>query len=70
MSHRRPIDIPPGGDSRENGGASIALHELAESLGVVRHLTETYSVGGFRYIRVTDAIVQARRMAKIKQARS
>jgi hypothetical protein len=35
------------------------------SLGVTRQMTETYSVGGYRYTNLTDAIAQARRMAKL-----
>jgi len=68
MSHPRSSATPPGADSWENEGGSIAPHNLAESVGVVRHLTETYSVGGFRYTNLTDAIAQARRMANPKQA--
>lgn len=49
----------------ENEGGSMPSAELAERLGVTRHMTETYSVGGFRYTRLTDAIAQARRMAKL-----
>lgn len=39
---------------------------LARSLGIVSHLTETYSVGGYRYTTLTDAIAQARRMTKLE----
>lgn len=48
----------------ESESGSTATHGLAESLGVVRHLTETYSVGGFQYTNLADAIAQARRTAK------
>lgn len=51
----------------ENEGGSIASPELAERLGVVRHMTETYSVGGFRYTNLVDAIAQARRMTKLER---
>jgi hypothetical protein len=40
---------------------------LAEKLGVVRHVTETYSVGDFRYTSLTDAIAQARRMTQLER---
>jgi hypothetical protein len=29
-------------------------------------MTESYSVGGYRYTNLTDAIAQARRMAKLE----
>ena len=52
-------------ESWENEGGSIPPAELAEKLGVVRHVTETYSVGEFRYTSLADAIAQARRMNKL-----
>ncbi|MBO9510537.1 hypothetical protein [Erythrobacter sp. A6_0] len=52
-------------DDSESEGGSLPTNELAERLGVTRHMTESYSVGGFRYTSLTDAIAQARRMAKI-----
>ncbi|PKB19388.1 hypothetical protein B0I00_1620 [Novosphingobium kunmingense] len=54
-------------ESWENEGGSIPDAELAERLGVIRHVTETYSVGGFRYTSLTDAIAQARRMTKLER---
>ena len=54
-------------ESWENEGGSIPAVELAERLGVIRHVTETYSVGGFRYTSLTDAIAQARRMTKLER---
>ena len=54
------------GEAEENDGGSLPLAELAERLGVVRHVTEFYSVGRFRYKMLTDAIAQARRMAKLE----
>lgn len=45
----------------------MAPDALAESLGVVRHVTETYSVGTFRYTNIDDAIAQARRMTRLEQ---
>ena len=68
MSHPQSIGILCGAKSWENEVGSIALQNLAESLGVLRHGTETYSVGGFRYTNLTDAIAQARRVANPKQA--
>lgn len=55
-------------DSWENEGGAAAPPQLAESLGVIRHMTETYSVGDYRYTSLTDAIAQARRMAKLERA--
>lgn len=49
------------------GGSMPSAEELAERLGVTRHMTETYSVGGFRYTSLTDAIAQARRRAKLER---
>jgi len=68
MSHPQSIGILCGAKSWENKVGSVALQNLAESLGVVRHRTETYSVGGFRYTNLTDAIAQPRWMANPKQA--
>ncbi|MBX9896799.1 MAG: hypothetical protein K2Y17_02690 [Qipengyuania sp.] len=67
MSHS-PATSPPAvkTESWENEGGSIERIELADSLGVVRHMTETYSVGGFRYSNLADAIAQARRMTKLE----
>lgn len=69
MSHPQPNRVPSRAESWENEGGSIAPEQSAESLGIVRHLTETYSVGGFQYTNLTDAIAQARRMAKLEVAR-
>ncbi len=68
MSHPQPNSVPPIAESWENEGGSTAPEQSAESLGIVRHLTETYSVGGFKYTNLTDAIAQARRMAKLERA--
>lgn len=54
-------------ESWENEGGSMPSVELAERLGVIRHVTETYSVGEFRYTSLTDAIAQARRMTKLER---
>jgi hypothetical protein len=53
--------------SWENEGGSTAPEDIAASLGVVRDISETYSVGGYRYTTLTDAIAQARRMTKLEQ---
>lgn len=66
MPHPTPPKSVTKPESWENEGGSLAPQELAHSLGVVRHLTETYSVGGFHYTNLTDAIAQARRMAKLE----
>jgi hypothetical protein len=64
MSDPEIVSAPPKPEAWENEGGSLASPEDAERLGVVRHLTETYSVGEFRYTSLTDAVAQARRMAK------
>ena len=46
MSHPQSIGILCGVKSWENEVGSIALQNLAESLGMVRHRTKTYSVVG------------------------
>lgn len=56
-----------GTGSRDDARGPVALREMAERLGVVRHLTETYSVGGYRYTNLADAIAQARSMAKLER---
>jgi hypothetical protein len=54
-------------DSWENEGGSGSPFVLAMSLGITRQMTETYSVGGYRYTNLTDAMAQARRMAKLER---
>jgi hypothetical protein len=63
-----PTDTPAitRTESRDNESSPTSA-ELAERLGVVRHVTETYSVGGYRYTSLTDAIAQARRMTKLER---
>lgn len=51
----------------EAAGHQAADIQSAESLGVVRHMTETYSVGSFRYTSLTDAVAQARRMIRLER---
>lgn len=67
MSNSTPEERPRKAETWENEGGSLAPDALAESLGVVRHVTETYSVGAFRYSNLDDAIVQARRMTRLEQ---
>lgn len=55
-------------ESWENEGGRIAPEALAESLGVVRHTAETFSVGDYRYTNLDDAVAQARRMIKLEQS--
>ena len=54
-------------ESWENEGGSIASLELAQSLGVTRHVTQSYSVGGYHYTNIKDAIAQARRMTALER---
>lgn len=54
-------------ESWENEGGSVAPIQLAEALGITRQITETYSVGRYHYTNLTDAIAQARRMAKLER---
>jgi hypothetical protein len=54
-------------DFWENEGGSVSPVDPAEALGITRLVTETYSVGGYQYTNLTQAIAQARRMAKLGQ---
>ena len=67
MSQSASTVTPPGNESWENEGGTIAPEQWAESLGIKRHMTESYSVGGYRYTSLTDAIAQARRMTKLER---
>ena len=51
-------------ESREKDGASVQPLDYAASMGVTRHLTESYSVGGYRYTNLADAVAQARRLTQ------
>jgi hypothetical protein len=66
MSDQSRIKPSARTDSWENERGCIAPRDLAMSLGVTRQMTESYSVGGYRYTNLTDAIAQARRMAKLE----
>ena len=67
MSQSQPNIGSARKESWENEGGSVAPEELAESLGITRHITEIYSVGAYRYTNLTDAVAQARRMAKLER---
>lgn len=64
--HLTNIPVTAEAESWENEGGGMAPAKLARSLGVISHLTETYSVGGFRYTNLADAIAQARRMTRLE----
>lgn len=66
MSHPNP-QIASKSDSWENEGGSVGSQDDASALGIVRHQSETYSVGGFQYTNLTDAVAQARRMVKLER---
>lgn len=67
MSDPKILIAPANSDTWEGEGGSLAGPEMAARLGVVCHVTETYSVGEFRYTSLTDAIAQALRMTKLEQ---
>ena len=67
MPHSQPHQSTSKSETWENEGDSLSPQDVAESLGIVRHLTETYSIGGYQYTNLTDAIAQARRMAKLER---
>lgn len=62
MPHPHPEASPVEAESWENEGGSVAPEDLAKTYGIARHIFETYSVGGYRYSKLADAIAQARRM--------
>ena len=51
----------------ENEGGSLRSPSGAETLGVRRVLTETFTVGGYNYTNLADAVAQAHRMAKLER---
>ncbi|MGN6500812.1 MAG: hypothetical protein ACTHKM_11775 [Tsuneonella sp.] len=67
MPHSQPHQSTSKSETWENEGGSLSPQDVAESLGIVRHLTETYSIGGYQYTNLMDAIAQARRMAKLER---
>ena len=60
----QPSISKPTGKNWENEGGSLRPENEAEALGVVTHQTQTYTVGGYRYTSLTDAMAQGRRMQK------
>lgn len=58
MSHHHP--------AASNDQPGSMSDPSPESLGIIRQMTETYLVGGFRYTTLSDAVAQARRMAKLE----
>lgn len=67
MSQLHPNNAASRNHSWEDEGGSVASGQLAESLGIRRQMTDTYSVGGYHYTNLTDAVAQARRMAKLER---
>jgi hypothetical protein len=45
----------------ENEGGSVCSSET-EALGITRVMTERFTVGGYAYSKLADAVAQARRM--------
>jgi hypothetical protein len=66
MSQTQPTHGATKAGSAPSEERAIAL-ELAESLGITRQVTETYSVGGYHYTNIGDAIAQARRMTTLER---
>jgi hypothetical protein len=67
MSYPQSVRVAsPNGEVSEDEACGIASVGLAMSLGLTRQMTETYSVGGYRYTNLTDAIAEARRMTKLE----
>lgn len=52
----------PRTESWENEGGSLTPEQAARELGVIQTMTETFSVGGYRYTNLMHAISQARRL--------
>ena len=70
MSESSPRTASTPNESWENEGGSVAPEQLAEALGITRQMTATYSVGGYHYTNLIDAIAQARRMANLERGLS
>ena len=66
MSHPN-LQVASKSDNWKNEGGSLGSQDDAAALGIVRHQSETYSVGGFQYTNLTDAVAQARRMVKLER---
>ena len=67
MAQSMPTSSTGATQSWDYEGGNSSPRQLAESLGVVCHATETYSVGSYKYTNLADAIAQARRMAKLER---
>lgn len=63
MSDYPPRHLPASSETWENEGGSLKPNPNLERFGIVRHLVESYSVGGYRYAKLADAMAQSRRMA-------
>jgi hypothetical protein len=63
-----PASFPKAASTKRHLDAEGELTpaQLARSLGVTCQQVEVYAVGGYRYTTLTDAIAQARRMAKLE----
>ncbi len=61
--------IPAGSGTAavsENERGSLVQDSVARDLGILRYVTETFSVGGFRYTNLPEAVAQARRMTRLE----
>jgi len=66
MSYPQSVSIASANEQASEDEGGMPSVDEAMSHGVTRQMTETYSVGGYRYTNLTDAIAQARRMAKLE----
>ena len=55
---------PPGAERWENEGGSLRPLPTPESLGIKRVLLETFTVGGYSYTNLADAIAEAHRQRR------
>ena len=67
MAQSVPTSSTSASQSWDNEAGNSSPRQLAESLGVIYHATESYSVGSYKYTNLADAIAQARRMAKLER---
>lgn len=65
MSYSQPNSASIRNEACENEPGGV--DQLAQSLGVTRQMTETYTVGGYHYTNLTDAIAEGRRRAKLER---
>jgi hypothetical protein len=66
MSCPQSVSIASANEQASEDEGGMPSVDEAMSLGVTRQMTETYSVGGYRYTNLTDAIAQARRITKLE----